>query len=165
MLIRVAQPADMEQIGQLWLQLVSYHRDLDAIMPEAAPDGAQRYAARLTSLLHDPHNRTFVAVEGDTVIGYVTGMIVDMRPEMFVEEVLGFIGDIFVDPAHRGRGVGRALVRAMEQFFASRGVFQYEWFVATANQDGQSFWRKLGAREVVIRMRNQIRSHESEDEL
>lgn len=162
MLIRLAQAADVDHIGQLWLQLVAYHRALDAAMPEAAVDGAQRYAARLRSLLDDPHSRTFVAVEDERIIGYVTGMIVDMRPEMFAEEVIGFIGDIYVVEDRRGCGTGRALVRAMEQFFASRGVLQYEWFVATANVAGQAFWRRLGARDVVLRMRNQIQLHESE---
>lgn len=162
MLIRVAQAEDCERIGVLWSQLVAYHRSLDAVMPEAAQDGPQRYAARIQSLLNDPYSRTYVAVVDGEIVGYITGMIADMRLEMFAAEVTGFIGDVFVDEANRERGIGRALVRAMEQFFASRNVFEYEWFVASANAAGQAFWRSLGAREVVVRMRNRVDLSESE---
>lgn len=108
MLIRVAQAEDCERIGVLWSQLVAYHRSLDAVMPEAAQDGPQRYAARIQSLLNDPYSRTYVAVVDGEIVGYITGMIADMRLEMFAAEVTGFIGDVFVDEANRERGIGRA---------------------------------------------------------
>lgn len=162
MLIRLAQEDDCERIGELWAELVAYHRSLDAAMPEAAHDGPERYAARILSLLEDSYSRTYVAVVDDRIVGYITGMIADMRLDVFTTEVTGFIGDVFVEEVSRGRGIGEALVRAMEQFFASRGVFDYEWFVASANEAGQAFWRSLGAREVVIRMRNRVQRSESE---
>jgi GNAT superfamily N-acetyltransferase len=162
MLIRLAQEDDCARIGELWAQLVAYHRSLDAAMPEAAHDGPQRYAARILNLLEDSYSRTYVAVVDEQIVGYITGMIADMRLEMFTAEVTGFIGDVFVEEASRGRGIGEALVRAMEQFFASRDVFEYEWFVASSNIDGQKFWRSLGAREIVIRMRNRVQRSESE---
>ncbi len=162
MLIRVAQAEDCERIGALWSQLVAYHRALDAAMPEATHDGPQRYAARIQGLLNDSHSRTYVAVVDGEIVGYITGMIAKMSLEMFRADVIGYIGDVFVEEANRGRGIGRALVRAMEQFFASCNVFEYEWFVASTNAVGQAFWRSLGAREVVVRMRNRVDLSESE---
>jgi GNAT superfamily N-acetyltransferase len=162
MLIRLAQEADCERIGALWSQLVDYHRALDSNMPEAAADGVQRYAARIASLLDDPQTRTYVAEVNERIVGYITGTIADMRPEVFAEEVVGFIGDVFVEEGSRGIGIGHALVQAMEQFFASRGVLNYEWHVASANTAGQAFWRRLGGQDVVIRMRNRVRLAEDE---
>lgn len=143
-------------VGQLWLQLVDYHNALDEALPRAAINGAERYAAHITDLMDDPHTRTYVALGENALIGYVTGMILDMRPEMFEEETSGMISDIYVVPDHRNQGVGMALVRAMEGFFASRGVTYYEWFVASANVRGQAFWQQLGGREMVVRMRTHI---------
>jgi ribosomal protein S18 acetylase RimI-like enzyme len=158
MLIRLAQEADCERIGSLWLQLVDYHCVLDDTLPKAAADGVRRYAARIASLLDDPQTRTYVAEVDGRIVGYITGMIASMRLEMFAEEVVGFIADVFVEADSRGSGVGQALVQAMEQFFASRNVFEYEWYVASANTAAQAFWRRLGAHDVAIRMRNRVRS-------
>jgi predicted acetyltransferase len=140
----------------LWEKLVAYHRALDSAMPQAASDGGERYAHRVENFLGDAHTRTYVAEVDGNIVGYVTGMILDMRPEMFVEEVSGMIGDIFVVESHRKQEVGKALVQAMEGFFSSRGIRYYEWFVATANEDGRAFWRSLGGRDVVTRMRAEI---------
>ena len=156
MIVRPVRQADCATVGRLWEQLVGYHRSLDDAMPQAAPDGGERYAVRVESFLNDAHTRTYVAEVDGAIVGYVTGMILDMRPEMFVEEVSGMIGDIFVLETHRKQEVGKALVRAMEGFFASRGIRYYEWFVATANVEGRAFWETLGGRNVVTRMRAEI---------
>ena len=154
MMIRTASANDIDAIGELWLQLVAYHRELDPEnMPNAAPDGARRYAVRIGDSLDDTHTRVLIAEDNGRVVGYVMGVIVDMLPETFVEARSGFLADIYVSEEYRGQGVGRSLVEALRVWFPNRKVTHYEWFVAEKNTDARAFWQKVGGIDVMIRMR------------
>ena len=153
MLIRPAKHDDADAIGALWLQLVSYHRNLDDALPVANAEGAQRYAYRVRDHIDDPVANVFVAEEQGEVVGYVIGVVVDMLPEMFEVERGGFLADIYVRDDQRGKGIGKGLVKALKNWFRGRGIDHYEWFVASANVDGVAFWRAMQGRDVMIRMR------------
>lgn len=137
----------------MWQRLVDYHRQLDSDLPPATADGAARYARSLGERIGDTHTRTFVAEKDGRLVGYVLGVMVDFAPEMFAQEPSGFLADIFVDEDHRRAGVGKALVAALTEWFRSLGVTYFEWHVAARNPDGVRFWKALGGREVMLRMR------------
>lgn len=166
MMIRTANAHDVDAIGELWLQLVAYHRQIDPEnMPEAAPDGARRYAVRIGDSLDDSHTRVFVAEDKGRVVGYVMGVIVDMLPETFSASRSGFLADIYVLPHYRGQGVGRSLVEALRAWLQGRGVTHYEWFVAEKNAEARAFWQKVGGVDVMIRMRASTESPTTKKDL
>lgn len=154
--IRAAVAADLDAVGALWQQLVDYHVQVDGRLPLAVANGGQRYARRLYDKLDDPYARLLVADANGTVIGFVLGMIVDLAPDMFEQEVSGFLADIYVAAEYRQRGVGRKLVRALEAWFGERGVRHYEWHVAAQNRDAVAFWQALGGEAVMVRMRTDM---------
>ncbi len=152
-LIRAAAADDVEQIGTLWEQLVDYHVLLDERLPDAVSNGGRRYARRLYDKVSDEYSRILVAVDGEKVVGFVIGMIVDLMPDLFQQDVSGFLADIFVLPAYRQRGVGRRLVSELVSWFRQHGVQHYEWHVAANNTDAIAFWREIGGEPLMIRMR------------
>ncbi len=143
----------MDAVAGLWQALVDYHRRLDSDLPPATPQGARRYARRLMDRLDDPMSRVLVAEKHGDVVGYVLGVVVDLAPEMFAQEASGFLADIFVEENSRREGVGTALVEALATWFREKGLRYFEWHVAARNQDSIAFWRQLGGREVMLRMR------------
>jgi GNAT superfamily N-acetyltransferase len=154
MIIRPAKEADTERIGEMWLDLVNYHRVLDDSMPTPAKDGHHRYAQRIRYSLNDSYQKVLVAEENGELLGYVTGMIIDIVPEMFIEERAGMIGDIYVQPNQRGKGIGKALMQVMKDWFKLRGVSYYEWSVASQNIDGVRFWEEsMKGKSIMLRMR------------
>lgn len=155
-IIREAVEDDVDRIGALWKKLVSYHRGLDDQLPEAAEDGDKLYARHLLNRLTDQYTHIVVAESDGEVVGFVFGIIVDLVPEMFIAETGGFLADIFVDEAYRGRGVGRDLVDALSKWFRERGVGYVELYVANKNGDARAFWDKMGARELMTRLRFNI---------
>lgn len=156
MLIRPMRETDLEAVGKLWLALAEYHRHLAPEMPIPAPDGIARYTAHLAYRLDDVLCCAFVAEEAGEVVGYVTGMVLDIMPDVFVEERAGMIGDIYVIPEQRGRGTAKALLSATLDWFRLRDVGYYEWYVASANVNGRAFWQKMGGQDVMVRMRAPI---------
>jgi GNAT superfamily N-acetyltransferase len=154
--VRPAEADDVEQIGAMWKKLVAYHRDLDDRLPTADENGDKFYARRIVERLDDTHSRTFVAEHAGQLIGFTLGVIVDMVPEMFLQETGGFLADIFVEEAYRRHGVGYKLVESLAEWFQSRGVVHMEWYVAARNESARQFWLAVSGRDVMIRMRLEL---------
>lgn len=57
-----------------------------------------------------------------------------------------YLEDLFVDPAFRSRGVGRALLAHLAALAVERGCGRFEWSVLDWNRDAIGFYEKLGAR-------------------
>jgi GNAT superfamily N-acetyltransferase len=60
------------------------------------------------------------------------------RPTLYLE-------DLFVLPAERGNGAGRALLRALAKIAVRRGCGRMEWAVLDWNTPSIRFYQKLGA--------------------
>lgn len=160
--VRLVRPDDVDIIARMWDSLVTYHRELDSDLPPAAPNGARRYARRIVDRLADPFTRALIAEIDGKPVGYVLGMVADFTPEIFDQEPSGFLADIYVDDQYRRFGVGKALVDALAAWFTSRGLAYFEWHVAARNPAGMAFWKAIGGRSVMIRMRADLDGYNSE---
>jgi GNAT superfamily N-acetyltransferase len=155
--IRPMTEDDADAIADMWLALVAYHQALDPELPGAAPGGQHRYARRIIDRLNDPYTRTLVAENSDgRVIGFVLGMVVDLMQDIFAQQLGGFLADIYVEPDYRRQGVGKALVNGLKDWFREMRITTFEWHVAARNPDGLAFWRAVGGREIMLRMRADI---------
>ena len=56
-----------------------------------------------------------------------------------------YLEDLFVKPAHRGRGVGKALLLHLAKIANARGCGRMEWSVLGWNEPAKGFYRRLGA--------------------
>jgi ribosomal protein S18 acetylase RimI-like enzyme len=146
----------VDTLARLWDALVAFHGTLDPSLPPAAPQGARRYARRLLDRLDDPMSRVLVSEVDGKVVGYVLGVIVDLAPEMFAQEASGFLADLYVEEAYRRSGLGRGLVVELASWFHEKGMHYFEWHVAARNEESVAFWRSLGGREVMLRMRTDL---------
>jgi len=84
-----------------------------------------------------------VCCRGRTPIGlalyYFTYSTFLGRPTLYLE-------DLFVLPAERGNGAGRALLRALAKIAVRRGCGRMEWAVLDWNTPSIRFYQKLGAK-------------------
>lgn len=60
------------------------------------------------------------------------------RPGIYLE-------DLFVERAHRGKGVGKALLTHLARLAVERGCGRFEWAVLDWNQPAIDFYKSLGA--------------------
>jgi GNAT superfamily N-acetyltransferase len=57
-----------------------------------------------------------------------------------------YLEDLFVFPAHRGRGIGRALMSRLAELAIERKCGRFEWWVLDWNESAIRFYESLGAR-------------------
>ncbi len=56
-----------------------------------------------------------------------------------------YLEDLFVDPARRGKGIGKALLARLAKIALERGYGRLEWAVLDWNKPSIDFYRSLGA--------------------
>ncbi len=56
-----------------------------------------------------------------------------------------YLEDLYVRPAHRGSGLGKALIEHLGRLAAERGCGRFEWSVLDWNANAIAFYEKLGA--------------------
>ena len=56
-----------------------------------------------------------------------------------------YVEDVFVEPAHRGAGIGRAFFRMMAARAVAEGCGRMEWSVLDWNEAALDFYHVLGA--------------------
>ena len=56
-----------------------------------------------------------------------------------------YLEDLYVRPAHRGQGLGRALLAALAAVCTERGYARLEWSVLNWNEPSIAFYRSIGA--------------------
>jgi GNAT superfamily N-acetyltransferase len=56
-----------------------------------------------------------------------------------------YLEDVFVEPAHRGSGIGKALLRRLAALGVERGGGRFEWRVLDWNEPSIKFYESLGA--------------------
>ena len=136
---RPARPDDVPAIDALVRALAQYEKE---------PDAVEATAADLARALFgpDPHVHCEVAeVVGDAGLE-VVGMAVWFVSYSTWRGRHGiWLEDLFVHPAHRGRGLGRALLGALAEQCRTRGWSRLEWAVLDWNAPAHGFYRSIGA--------------------
>lgn len=83
-----------------------------------------------------------VRADGNTV-GYITYCF--MFSSMTGKRTL-WLDDLFIEPAFRGRGIGRMLMTHLAGVALEHNCGRFEWIVLDWNERAIGFYKKLGAR-------------------
>ena len=133
--IRPATAADVPAIAELIRGLARYEKlEQDVTMTEEL----------LTKNLFGPHlfAETLLAEEAGKPIGFA---LFFHNFSTFLALPGIYLEDLFVVPEHRGRGVGRALLKELARIAVERGCGRLEWSVLDWNRDAIGFYERLGA--------------------
>jgi len=105
-------------------------------------------------------NKLFVAVKNNTVIGFVFGYL-RFTTDYLGSLKVGVISYIYVDPCIREKGVGRLLVKDLENWFISKEVHSIELQVVYKNENAIRFWEKCGYDKEIIQFRKKNKINHS----
>jgi ribosomal protein S18 acetylase RimI-like enzyme len=145
--IRPARRGDVPSLHALWQAMMAEHARLDPRLAVHAEAPAWM-AAHLGQAVADPHRLIFVAEEGSRlVVGFVSARLLPFSGAAG-EEREAEIGECFVAPARRRRGVARRLVQRVLDALDERRIASVRIQVAALNPGALGFWRSLDFRPV-----------------
>jgi GNAT superfamily N-acetyltransferase len=133
--IRRAEAPDLPAVVSLVYELAEYERAL----PECELTAEQLHAA-----LFAPAPALFchVAQAGADVVGCALWFL-NFSTWRGTHGI--YVEDLYVRPAHRGRGIGRALLAELAAECMRRGFARLEWWVLDWNALAIGFYRSIGA--------------------
>jgi len=140
LVIRPATPPDHAAIAALHIRSwqTAYAGTLpDAVLARDVPEGL---TARWHSYTSQDRDLVLIARDappGGALLGFAA---VWCRPEPYLD-------NLHVDPAAKGRGVGRALMREIGRRLRDRGETTLSLMVFQANTAARAFYARLGGRE------------------
>jgi GNAT superfamily N-acetyltransferase len=134
--LRAAAPGDEAQLWALVSGLAAYEH-----LEHELEGGPEALAADLFG--PSPRASVLVADAGGTLLGYAMYF---PTYDSFAPGTRGiWLTDLFVSPAHRGAGLGRALLAGVARLTVDRGACRLEWDVLTWNTPALAFYRRAGA--------------------
>lgn len=136
--LRPAAHADLPLIAALIRELADYERLADEVRFDEAVLGEKLFGPR-------PY--------AEVVIGEIDGIAQGFA--LFFHNFSTFEGcpgiyleDLFVRPAARGDGLGKALLTHLAALAVERGCARLEWAVLDWNEPAIGFYKALGARSM-----------------
>lgn len=133
--VRAAQPQDLPVIHELIGELADYERLRSQMVGQI--DDLRRH------LFEEPRFAHALIAEWEGVAAgfalyFFNYSTFRCRPGLYLE-------DLFVRPAHRGRGLGLALLKELERRARELKCGRFEWAVLDWNQPAIDFYRRYGA--------------------
>lgn len=134
--IRPGARRDAPAIVGMIRELAVYEHLLDEVKITAAEVRRHGFGRR-------PYFKTLICRRGGTPVGlalyFFTYSSFLGRPVLWLE-------DLLVLPEERGRGAGKALLKALAKIAVTRGCGRMEWSVLDWNAPAIRFYRRIGAR-------------------
>ena len=134
--IRSATPADLPLIAQLIRDLAEYEKLAHEVRFDDAVLGEKLFGAR-------PYAEVVIGELDGAAQGFALFFhnfsTFEGKPGIYLE-------DLFVRPAARGSGLGKALLSHLAALALERDCARLEWSVLDWNEPAIGFYRKLGAR-------------------
>lgn len=136
--LRPATPVDVPEVLRLIRALAEYEH----LLHEATATEADLH----DPLFGSPPRIHAVLAEIDSkpvglALFYYTFNTFKACPNIFLE-------DLFVDPSHRGAGIGLALMRHLAQRAVAENCRRIEWRVLNWNQPSIDFYQRIGAEPI-----------------
>jgi GNAT superfamily N-acetyltransferase len=135
-LIREATPADVPVILALIGELASFERAAEQVEATEAD-------LRTALFGESPAAACHVAELAGEVVGFAIWF---RNFSTWLAKPGIYLEDLFVRPAARGHGLGKALLMALVDIAGQRGYGRVEWSVLDWNELAIGFYRSLGAK-------------------
>lgn len=145
-MVRPARKSDRNAVRLLWSALMDGQGAIDDRYAPSV-DAEERWENDFPQWLQAEARRLLVAVDDETVCGFATAERWG-PPPIYRERPGVYIDELFVHPAYRRRGHGRALVEALRKWGDEIGAVEVRAGVLAGNAQACAFWEGLGAAEI-----------------
>jgi GNAT superfamily N-acetyltransferase len=148
MKVRRAMIEDVPTLVHLFQELDRLQRDWRVFTPR--PGFYDVVGLKYRKAMGTDQAVVLVAEDEGDVVGMAYGEV--RVPSRFSDERALEVSGVVVRAGHRGKGVGRALVREAAQFAIDKGVGWVELKTFSPNERAMDFWEGLGFRPRVVQL-------------
>jgi ribosomal protein S18 acetylase RimI-like enzyme len=158
MRIRPAVAKDLPRVSKLAALLVRQHHSIDPqrfMLVEPIEEGYRWFLGRELR-----RKGAMVLVAEDDVGALLGYAYATLEPRNWNDllDVAGKLNDLFVDPAVRRRGVGRALAQEALTRLRERGAPRVVLMTAWQNPEAHAFFEAMGFRRTMLEMTAELSS-------
>lgn len=153
--VEPADSDDVEGMVERWVELAAGQRRHGSHLLA----DANRARVRETMLRHVVADGARVARRDGAIVGVAT---FERESEQYVQDVdRGVVTTLYVEAAHRGEGIGSALLAAAERALAGRGVDVVCLEAMAANDAARAFYRANGYDRHRVELETRVESDTS----
>ena len=134
--LRPAEPRDCAELDRLIRELAVYEKLEEQTVgtPEALRAALFGERPACEAIIAERHGRAV-----GFALFFTTFSTFLARPGIYLE-------DVFVEPEHRGAGIGKAILRRLAALAVERGCGRFEWRVLDWNEPSIRFYESLGGK-------------------
>jgi len=138
-----AEEKHVSAIGQLWLEFIRFHQDIDPIFTPL-DDAVQGFKEEMVhTLMKSEDGLVLVALDGEQVVGYSISEIKE-PPKGANRDKYGYIHHMAVTASYRRTGIGEKMFDEIMKWFRLKNVDRIELEITSKNIVSDSFWQKHG---------------------
>ena len=135
----------VDELRPLWLQLHHHHARVSRVQPFVDDETSWERRRRSYVDLLERGGFALIAEEDDGMAGYATVLVHEGGDDSWsLEERWGEVWTLVVDQRRRGRGIGGALLDAVDAELAARGVHDLMIGVMEGNDDARRLYERRG---------------------
>jgi GNAT superfamily N-acetyltransferase len=135
MQIRMAQPADVEDIHRLIYELAVYEKALEEMVATIDQINTSLFNANPVAFCH-------VADVDGKIVGIALWFL---NYSTWLGKAGIYLEDLFVQPEYRGHGIGKGFMQTLAALCIERGYERFQWWVLDWNKPSIDFYESLGA--------------------
>jgi PhnO protein len=128
-IVRPANEADLNSVYELLNQL------------KGSQHNSEAFEQNYLQSINDPLVHYLVAEQEFVVIGFIS---LHVQRILHHSNLTGEIQELIIDVHHRGKGIGKLLMAAVEELASSLNLEELELTTRIHRKDAQEFYKKLG---------------------
>ena len=135
MKIRLAQPADAEDIHRLIYELAVYEKAPEQMVATIDQINSSLFNAKPVAFCH-------VAEVDGKIVGIALWFL---NYSTWLGKAVIYFEDLFVQPKYRGHVIGKGFMQTLAALCVERGYERFQWWVLDWNKPSIDFYQSLGA--------------------
>jgi GNAT superfamily N-acetyltransferase len=121
---------------------------LVATGPEPCAEDAPDFVWENVKIPNHPMQLLMAVDHSDDPIGF---LLYVTHPYSWSSRPLGYLLDLYVEPANRGHGVGRALIKRLSEIGKEAGWLRIYWMTQADNDKAHALYGKVAQRSPLVR--------------
>lgn len=146
-IVRSAHKSDLTSLLKFEQGIIQAERPFD---PTLSPDPISYYD--VGELIENDDSEVAVVTFNEEIVASGYAKVKASKPYVYHDQH-AFLGFMYVEPSHRGKGVNRLIVDALKAWAKGRGLTEIRLEVYAENEAAINAYKKTGFTDHIVRMR------------